>query len=312
MSVEAVDRVPKDWPWPAVIGGFDATEGLPLEPGSVDLMMRSTPYWAKAKYSTDNREMGAGSLPTYVDDHVRLAERTWDLVRPGGWMVTNLGDTRANTGGAGGQVKAAGQATYRPDKVYRSPHPVTGEPRLLRGGQWLQVPARVALAVQDRTDWQLVGEVVWDKKRVPRSDNSLHHHQRAGRPGLQTEMIQLWWRPGPPGSRTYDAPYLESVGCRGNIWSIAPNTVRPPWASLADNTKAWPHPLCERIIRALSRPGDLVVDDFAGYGTTGRVASWLGRRSMCFDLYTGGASLSTAALALDDAPTGIPSEDEVA
>ncbi|MGH9894732.1 MAG: DNA-methyltransferase, partial [bacterium] len=44
-----------------------------------------------------------------------------------------------------------------------------------------------------------------------------------------------------------------------------------------------PEKLLERIIRASSNPGDLIVDFFAGSGTTGVVAKKLGRRYLLVD-----------------------------
>ncbi|MCX7668661.1 MAG: site-specific DNA-methyltransferase, partial [Anaerolineae bacterium] len=44
-----------------------------------------------------------------------------------------------------------------------------------------------------------------------------------------------------------------------------------------------PEALLERIIRASSRPGDLVGDFFAGSGTTGVVAARLERRAVLVD-----------------------------
>ena len=44
-----------------------------------------------------------------------------------------------------------------------------------------------------------------------------------------------------------------------------------------------PLPILERIIRASSKPGDLVLDFFAGSGTTGEAAAQLGRRFILVD-----------------------------
>ena len=44
-----------------------------------------------------------------------------------------------------------------------------------------------------------------------------------------------------------------------------------------------PEALAERIIRASSNPGDLVLDPFAGSGTVGAEAARLGRRFLLID-----------------------------
>jgi DNA modification methylase len=50
------------------------------------------------------------------------------------------------------------------------------------------------------------------------------------------------------------------------------------------NTTQMPEQLLGRIIRACSRPGDLVLDPFGGTFTTAAVAKKLGRRYLSYDL----------------------------
>jgi site-specific DNA-methyltransferase (adenine-specific) len=57
-----------------------------------------------------------------------------------------------------------------------------------------------------------------------------------------------------------------------NVWTDIPELMRPE-----RNTQK-PVPLMERIIRTHSNEGDLVVDTFCGWGTTGVAALNLGRR----------------------------------
>ncbi len=68
-----------------------------------------------------------------------------------------------------------------------------------------------------------------------------------------------------------------------------------------------PLPLLERVIRSCTKPGDLVVDHFAGTGTTGEAALRLGRRFVLIErerLYIEyGIEPRLAAAALEQAPT---------
>jgi site-specific DNA-methyltransferase (adenine-specific) len=57
-----------------------------------------------------------------------------------------------------------------------------------------------------------------------------------------------------------------------------------------------PERLLERIVRASSRPGDLVVDFFAGSGTTGVVAERLGRRWILIDEHPEAVAVMRARL----------------
>ena len=46
----------------------------------------------------------------------------------------------------------------------------------------------------------------------------------------------------------------------------------------------YPPQLVEHFVRELTRPGDVVLDPFAGFGTTAVVATELGRRAICIEL----------------------------
>lgn len=57
-----------------------------------------------------------------------------------------------------------------------------------------------------------------------------------------------------------------------NVWTDIPELMR------TERSTQKPIPLMERIIKTHSNPGDLVVDTFCGWGTTGVAALRLGRR----------------------------------
>lgn len=68
----------------------------------------------------------------------------------------------------------------------------------------------------------------------------------------------------------------------GNVWSLS--RVRFRMAEYENHPSQKPEALLERVIRASSNPGDLVLDPFAGTFTTGAVARRLCRRSIGIDL----------------------------
>ncbi len=57
-----------------------------------------------------------------------------------------------------------------------------------------------------------------------------------------------------------------------------------------------PEALLERIIRSSSRPGDVVLDPFAGSGTTQAVADRLGRRWIGIDISEAAVELARRRL----------------
>lgn len=67
-----------------------------------------------------------------------------------------------------------------------------------------------------------------------------------------------------------------------NIWTDIGNLNRSP-KEIVNYPTQKPEALLERIINASSKPGDLILDAFAGSGTTGAVAEKLGRRWAMID-----------------------------
>jgi len=104
---------------------------------------------------------------------------------------------------------------------------------------------------------------------------------------------RIWW--GPTGSaRPSIKRYLSEVGdlVPRTLWSkndvgsnrTSKNEMRAlfPGDSSFDTPK--PEKLIERIISIATNPGDLVLDSFAGSGTTGAVAHKMGRRWIMVEL----------------------------
>jgi site-specific DNA-methyltransferase (adenine-specific) len=126
----------------------------------------------------------------------------------------------------------------------------------------------------------------------------------------------LWYAKGPTWIFERDAidriPYLAPglVGpekaARGklptDVWWM---TIVPPGsAERTGYPTQKPVRLLERIVAASSRPGDLVLDPFAGSGTTGVAAARLGRRWVLVDRNPVAVAISRARLANDEAEDG--------
>lgn len=68
----------------------------------------------------------------------------------------------------------------------------------------------------------------------------------------------------------------------GDVWQFS--HVHYCSAERVDHPTQKPEGLIERVVRASSDPGDLVLDPFVGSGTTARVATVLGRRAVGIDI----------------------------
>lgn len=232
---------------------------LPLAETSIDVVVTSPPYFGQRRYGDSRLELGVSSLDDYLAEIVELGEELARVLRPCGvvWLV--LGDTASGSGGAGGD--------WRGDKKRGAARPWRPGPTGLRAQQWALVPSRVALSLQD-AGWLIRASICWDKD-VARPEDL----RRARRPGVSSETILLL-------ARNHDYRFFaERLVERGNVWHVGPH--RGVSTSLAP----YPDEIAERAILASSEPGDVVLDPFDGSGTTRRVASSLGRRSIGADLY---------------------------
>ena len=81
---------------------------------------------------------------------------------------------------------------------------------------------------------------------------------------------------------------IDDANCYGRGWSDPGNVVTVPIGSHgSDHPAVMPEALAEFFIRLSTKRGDLVLDPFAGSGTTLRAARTLARRGLGFDVRKG-------------------------
>ena len=153
----------------------------------------------------------------------------------------------------------------------------------------LLIPHRIAIALIN-AGWTLRNDIVWFKKNtMPESVTD--------RFSKTFEYIFMFIK-SPKYYFDLDAirePYAETSVSRaqrgvsennkwvkgknpGDIWAI------PTQPSSEKHFAMWPEKLCERMIKCSTQPGDMVLDPFAGSGTTLRVADKLNRVGLGIDL----------------------------
>ena len=176
------------------------------------------------------------------------------------------------------------------------------------------IPARVALALQ-ADGWWLRSDIIWAKsnrmpERVTDRPTSAHEHvfllTKSARYFYDADAI----RDAPTGRTDHinitntkaDGRRIRGkyelggvVGANaGNVWTIA--TEHYGGAHFA----TMPPKLGERCVKAGSKPGDTVLDPFAGSGTTAMVADRLQRHAIGIDLNVAYRDLATGRVR-DDA-----------
>jgi DNA modification methylase len=286
LGVQAPPRRIGPFPLQRVVEGdcTDLAQRLPAE--SVDVLVTSPPYWGQ------RRTVGLGGEPD-PREYVRALRGVFELLRaalkPEGLIWINVGDaynTPVNwrlgdrvysTLGPDRGGLAPGNAAYvkprHPRRAFIDP-----ETPWLRYGNLLGLPHRLAIALMDG-GLVFRGEVIW-RKRNPMPEG------RCRRPHRQHETIYLFARSD--GHRFRTSPPV------GSVWDFAPERVDG-----LRHYSRFPEELPRRCIEAYGElsPDTVVLDPFAGSGTTGVAALRLGCSFLGFEIDPAQAAAANRRLA---------------
>lgn len=274
---------------------------------SVQCVVTSPPYWMARTYTNDPREIGQEPTPAeYVAALVTVFAACWRVLRNDGTLWLNIGDRYSSS-----SIYNAPRSMHTENgwkQAWRSPNAnvkATGLP----SKSLIGLPWHVAFALQD-AGWVLRSEIIWHKTNgMPESVDD--------RPTRAHEQVFLFAK---QGDYYYDA---QAIRTPGKEWKGSAGTFKRtngkmtamevpgqsrashradrddrvvpganarsvwsfPVSSIPDEHYApMPQTLAERCILAGSRPGDTVLDPFAGSGTTGRAAAALQRGAVLIDL----------------------------
>ncbi len=147
-------------------------------------------------------------------------------------------------------------------------------------------------AVLDQIGFEFIDDIVWQKPEGAGWHLGRGRRFAADRQPLQykpvtvTEYVMVyrkrtdqlidWNIRRHPDPDSVTESLIDDGYERTNVWQIAPTHSR-------DHPAVFPDALADRVIRYYSFVGDMVLDPFAGTGTTGRLATQLGRRFMLIE-----------------------------
>lgn len=238
-----------------------------METGSVQALFTSPPYYEQRTYGRDDREIGHGTLDTYLGDLGVVLDHAHRIVDSEGWMGWVIGDKSAGSGGAGGDHNKTGSKNWI-EKYGKVPR-IKG----IRDGSWIMVPYRFADMAM-RRGWLLRSVVVWDKSPMVKPEDPKH----INRPMISTERILLFTKT--VRARRWRHEMLENVD-KADIWHVRTHR----GAQAERHYAPFPGELPRRFILATTEQGMTVLDPFAGSGTTVKVAKGLHRIGVGVELY---------------------------
>ena len=238
-----------------------ADEALRLLPSrSVQTVVTSPPYWSLRDYEVERQTGCDEDLADYVKSIVVAFDRLRRVLTDDGTVWLNIGDSYTS-----------GNRKYRaPDRKNRaramSTRPPT--PSGLKPKDLIGVPWRLAFALQD-AGWWLRSEVIWYKPNA-------HPESVRDRPTKAHETVFLLSK---SERYYYDLAAVTGPGRRRlrTMWDINTEPRNQDDGGIEDHPAVMPMSLARRCIRITSRPGDTVLDPYAGSGTTLLAAQQLGR-----------------------------------
>ena len=272
------------------------------------MCVTSPPYFGLRSYLPDDSqdksmEIGLEETPDqYVERMVEVFRAVRDVLADDGTLWLNIGDSYTS----GGRKVRAPDAKHDGARAMDSRAPTTDG---LKPKDIVGIPWRVAFALQ-ADGWYLRQDIIWSKPNpMPESvrDRCTKAHEyvfllsKLPRYYFDHEAIkepsvsELSPRKRPNGLSVEDGKKLginQSCGVsetrnKRSVWTVATKPYK------GAHFAAFPPDLIEPCILAGSRPGDVVLDPFMGSGTTGQVATDLGRQFI-------GCELNPAYIELHD------------
>ena len=284
---------------------------------SAQCCVTSPPYWGLRDYGHDG-QIGLEETPEqYVSRLVAVFAEVRRVLADDGVLWLNLGDSynsnQARAGRAVGDGHRGSDAPTLNTAHQRRVHVPSMKPKDLVGITW-----RVAFALQ-ADGWYLRSDTIWHKPNpMPESvrDRPTKAHEyvflmsKSARYFYDQDAIRE--QSDQPGrvrrDRIGGASHVErqqhsegglftgsTTRNARSVWTIP--TQPYPGAHFA----VMPPALADRCIRAGSRVGDVVLDPFAGAGTTGMVARRLQRQFVGIELNPTFAEMARHRID-DDAP----------
>ena len=271
---------------PAIVGPLlicgDARRALCLLPTeSVQTVVTSPPYWSLRDYQIPDQIGRNDSLGSYIRSIVGAFDELRRVLRPDGTVWLNVGDSYTS-----------GNRRYRaPDRKNRA-RAMQVRPRTpegLKPKDLIGVPWRLAFALQD-AGWWVRSEIIWHKPNA-------HPESVRDRPTKAHETVFLLSK---EQDYYYDVAAVSGPNGRRlrNVWEIPTEPLKRTNGQDDDHPAMMPLSLARQCVAITSKSGDVVLDPYAGSGTTLLAAQELRRQWVGIELNPSFVDLTERRLGL--------------
>lgn len=320
--------------WENQIHQGDAAETLAQMPeGSVNCVMTSPPYYGLRDYGIDGQIGLEESLDDYIESLLDVADEVRRVLRDDGSWWLNLGDSFAGSWGAQSKDETENNLPQH-DHPDKNPARHTD----LRRKNKMLVPHRVAIALQEH-GWIVRSDAVWSKPNPmphPVKDR-LHEHKEfvfhlTPEPDYWFDLDSIRI-PHKKSSlerteSSFGSSAVGSLACpredkRESVLMDAEDALHPNGKNPGDvfeipvrafpeaHFAVYPPELCEAPIKATCPEDGVVLDPFAGAGTTCLVAKRLSRRFVGIELNPDYVAMAQKRVGIDvDEPERLLEDDE--
>jgi DNA modification methylase len=285
---------------------------------SVQCCITSPPYFGLRDYGVEGQAGLEATPEAYIANMVEVFREVRRVLRDDGTLWLNIGDSYAGPKPAGGADKSGFNERYFGRASVTNKQAETAAtksafrtPAGYKPKDLLMIPAMLALAL--RADgWFLRKDIIWHKPNpMPESvtdrPTSAHEHvfllAKSARYLYDAGAISEEFASKPyegksngaitNGDRNDKGRTIGMTTTRRNardVWTITPKPYK------GAHFATMPPTLAERCMKAGTRPGDTVLDPFGGAGTTGLVASRLGRDAVLIELNPAYCTLARARI----------------
>lgn len=285
---------------------------IPLADQSVNCVVTSPPYWLQRDYGYPEQLGQEPTLPEYLDGLVAVFAEVARVLKNEGTLWLNMGDCYAQSGRARTLENSVKRSTLqgRPTGQMQT---LNSRSRLGNGlarKNLIGLPWRVAFALQE-VGWNLRSDIIWHKTNTMPSSvkdrptsaheyiflfsksTSYYYDQGSMREEATSTDARYWSDNGRDKQRGHSRQhagfnryYAEKIARDGvpktrnmrDVWPMA--VARYSEAHYA----TFPTELARRCILAGCPEGGIVLDPFAGSGTSVMVAQELGRKGIGLEL----------------------------